>query len=170
MTTATQESPQGWLEGLSSHVQAISLSLQAMMVLLVREREALVGRSEAQSLESIAHDKQSAVVQISTLYESLRIAVARHLGPDASLTDGIAALRKHSDTIAKQVDTLVQLTRKCQRANQDNGVLVNAGLDHSQRAMNTLMQIGATHARPSTYGPSATQVRSRARSQFSVRA
>jgi flagellar biosynthesis/type III secretory pathway chaperone len=123
------------VSGLQSHVKAITLSLQVTMVLLVREREALVGRREAQSLESIAQDKQSAVAQVSRLYAMLRAAVARHLGPEASLTDSMAALREHNSGIAKQVDELVRLTRKCQQANQNNGVLVSAGLDCSQQAM-----------------------------------
>ena len=123
------------VSGLQSHVKAITLSLQVMMVLLVREREALVGRREAQSLESIAQDKQSAVAQVSRLYAMLRAAVARHLGPGASLTDNMAALREHNSSIAKQVDELVRLTRKCQQANQDNGALVSAGLDCSPQAM-----------------------------------
>jgi len=123
------------VSGLRSHVKAITLSLQVMMVLLVREREALVGRREAQSLESIAQDKQTAVAQVGRLYAMLRAAVARHLGPEASLTDSMAALRKHNSGIAKQVDELVLLTRKCQQANQDNGVLVSAGLDRSRQAM-----------------------------------
>ena len=123
------------VSGLQSHVKAITLSLQVMMVLLVREREALVGRREAQSLESIAQDKQTAVAQVGRLYAILRAAVARHLGPGASLTDSMATLREHNSGIAKQVDELVRLTRKCQQANQENGVLVSAGLDCSPQAM-----------------------------------
>jgi flagellar biosynthesis/type III secretory pathway chaperone len=123
------------VSGLQSHVKAITLSLQVMMVLLVREREALVGRREAQSLESIAQNKQTAVAQVSRLYALLRAAVARHLGPEASLTDSMATLREHDSGMAKQVDELVQLTRKCQQANRVNGVLVSAGLDCSQQAL-----------------------------------
>ena len=170
MMAASGVNNSDWVNGLQSHVQAITLSLQAMMVLLVREREALVGRSEAQSLESIAQDKQNAVTQVSALYELLRNAVARNLGPDASLTDGMTALREQGGKIAKQIEELVQLTQKCQQANQDNGVLVSAGLDHSQQAMNTLTQVNAGPAAANTYSRSATQHAVGKGGQFTVRA
>ncbi|MFT5446362.1 MAG: flagellar biosynthesis/type III secretory pathway chaperone [Gammaproteobacteria bacterium] len=159
-----------WMSGLRENVQAISLSLKAMMVLLVREREALVGRSDARSLESIAQDKQGAVTQVSALYELLRGAVSQHLGPGASLSDGISALRQHDSEIAHQVDELMQLTRKCQQANQDNGVLVSAGLAHSQDAIRTLSELGASPAVANTYGRTATQHPTTSRAQFDVRA
>ena len=159
-----------WMSGLRDHVQSISLSLNAMMILLVREREALVDRSDARLLESIAQDKQDAVTQISALYELLRESVSRHLGPNASLSDGINALRQHDDEIAHQVDELMQLTRKCQQANQDNGVLVSAGLDHSQDAIRTLSELGASPAAAGTYGRAATRQRATTHAQFNARA
>ena len=170
MIAPTVRADNDWMSGLRDHVQAISLSLKAMMVLLVRERDALVSRSDAQSLDSIAKDKQNAVTQVSALYESLRRAVSRHLGPDASLSDGISALREHNNDIALQVDELMQLTLKCQQANQDNGVLVSAGLDHSQDAMRTLSELGASPAVANTYGRSATQHPTTSRTQFNARA
>ena len=170
MMVPTARAENDWMSGLRDHVQAISLSLKAMMVLLVREREALVGRSDARSLESIAQDKQSAVTQTSALYELLRGAVSRHLGPNASLSDGISALRQHDNEIAHQVDELMQLTRKCQQANQDNGVLVSAGLDDSQDAIRTLSELGASPAVANTYGRTASQHPTRSKTQFNVRA
>lgn len=170
MMLPTAAADNDWMSGLHEHVQAISLSLKAMMVLLVREREALVGRSDARSLESIAQDKQSAVAQVSALYELLRDAVARHLGPDASLSDGMSALSRYNGEIAQQVDELMQLTRKCQQANQDNGVLVSAGLDDSQAAIRTLSELGASPTVANTYGRSATQQPTTSRTQFNVRA
>jgi flagellar biosynthesis/type III secretory pathway chaperone len=161
---------QHWMLGLQSHVEAITLSLQAMMVLLVREHEALVGRSDARSLDSIAQDKQTAVAQMSAMYEMLRDCVAAHLGPDATMNDGILALREHSPSIARQIENLVQLTRKCQQANHDNGILVSAGLSDTQRAMETLTQVGATNTPTNTYGPAAAQYALGNTSQFTARA
>lgn len=170
MIAVADHTNDGWVEGLQQHVHAITLSLQAMMVLLVREREALVARNDAHSLHDIATDKQTAVAQVSALYELQRSAVARNLGSGTSLSEGISALREHSDRIANQVDELVQLTQQCQQANQDNGVLVSAGLDHSQQAVNTLARLGTGHAQAGTYDPSAAQHSSQAGARFTVRA
>ena len=124
-----------WVKGLQTQVQTISLSLQAMMVLLVREREALLGRNEAQSLSNIAANKQAFVVQVSAVYEMLRSAMRQHLDPDMSLTECIAAVGKQNRGLARQLDELVQLTSKCQQANQHNGALISSGLVDCKREL-----------------------------------
>ena len=170
MISATGHAASDWPDTLQSHVQAITHSLQDMMALLVREREALVARSEASSLESIAQDKQSAASRVSALYDRLRTDMERYFGPGMSLGDGMNTLRGHSDSIAIQVDELVQMTNKCRQANRDNGVLVGVGLDNSQQALKTLAHVGASAMSANTYNRSATQQRVAAGTQFIIRA
>ncbi len=123
---------------IESRVDAISGALQALQTLLARERDGLRGRAAPEVLEQVAEDKDAAVEQVAVLYGGLREALAGIDAAGDSLPQHVAALRESHPSLAERVDRLVELTRDCQQANQDNGVLVSVGLSHARRALDTL--------------------------------
>ncbi len=152
MSAAATLSP-AQADGLEDHVQAITGALRSLLSLLAREREALRGRAAAEVLEQVAEDKSTAVELVASLYGSLRGALDHAGSTSGELPERLAALRHSHPALAEQVDQLVRLTRDCQRANQDNGVLVSAGLSQSRRALHTLRGVDDAGAAPSgTYG------------------
>ena len=156
---------------LEAHVDAVTLSLQALAVLLVREREALTHRAAAGALEDIARDKHSAVEQVGRLYALLRDSLDALGGAGASLPDSVLALKRTHPDLAQRVDRLVALTRECHLANRDNGVLVSAGLRNAGHAMDTLRAVGAVPAAETeTYAPPGHGNRVSAGDRVTVRA
>ena len=114
---------------LQSHVEVLMLGLQSLAVLLVREREALTHGVDHDALEAIARDKQAMVDQVGSLYALLRGRLSTRNGRRASFAQGLGALKRSYPALAQRVEQLLKLTRDCQRANQDNEVLVSEGLN-----------------------------------------
>ena len=103
---------------LQRHVEALVLSLQSLAVLLVREREALTRSGDSGALEAITRDKETMVDgSLSPLIRG-----------DSSVAQALGALERSHPALARRVELLLNLTRDCQRANQDNGVLLREGL------------------------------------------
>lgn len=158
-------------DSLEAHVDAVTLALQALAVLLIREREALTHRAAADAIENIARDKHRAVEQVGGLYALLRDSLNALGGSGASLPDSVLALKRTHPNLSQRVERLVALTRDCHRANQDNGVLVSAGLRNAGHAMDTLRAVGAVPAADTaTYGPAGHGHRSSAGDRLTVRA
>lgn len=170
MSTAATDISTSQADGLEAHVEAVTLSLQALAVLLVRERDALTDRAEAPDLERIAGDKQEAVEHVGMLYARLRESMEALCGPSTTMSESLPVLKRAHPRLAEGVDRLVRLTRECQRANQDNGVLVSTGLRNARGALETLRHVGAEPVEPGTYGPSGIAVRGAAVDRLRVRA
>lgn len=138
---------------LEAHVDAVSQALQALALLLVREREALIARARPDVLDAIAVDKQSAVAGVGLLYGVLRADLERFGRDGAGSADSVTELKREHPHLSPRVDRLVRLTRDCQRANQENGVLVNARLNGTRGALQSLRDAGIEATAPATYGP-----------------
>jgi flagellar biosynthesis/type III secretory pathway chaperone len=152
MSAAAMPTP-GQVQEFTARVDAVSACMHKLMLLLARERDALQARSEASVLEQVAGEKHAAVEQAGSLYAMLREAMAAIYGARQPVGDAVPALREADPALAARIETLVDLTRACKQANQDNGVLVSAGLRSAQRALLTLRGAQPGHAADGTYGP-----------------
>ena len=137
------------LRSVAARVDALSAVVQQLLALLARERDALHARRGAAALEQLAAEKDAAIEHAGAVYDLLRSDLALLYGTGQSLADSVQSLRAGHPALGAQVERLVELTRACKQANQDNGVLVSAGLRNVRRAMDSLH--GARPA--STYGP-----------------
>ena len=105
------------------------------------------------------------------LYALLRDSLDALGDPRASLPDSVLALKRTHPNLSERVERLVALTRECHRANQDNGVLVSAGLRNAGQAMDTLRAVGAAPgADTQIYGPPGHGNRTSAGDRLTVRA
>lgn len=155
---------------LETHVDAVSLGLQALAVLLVRERQALTDRASPEVLDNIAVDKQAAVANVAGLYALLRESL-EGLGEDGTdLADSVSSLKRAHPHLAGRVDQLVALTRECQIANQENGVLVNARLNGTRGALRSLQDATIGSDPVGTYGPVGASLGALAGDRLTVRA
>jgi flagellar biosynthesis/type III secretory pathway chaperone len=137
------------LRSIAARVDALSAVIQQLLALLARERDALHARRDAAALEQLADEKHAAIEHAGAVYELLRGELALLFGTEQPIADSVQTLRTDHPALGAQVERLVELTRTCKQANQDNGVLVSAGLRNARRAMDSLH--GARPA--STYGP-----------------
>jgi flagellar biosynthesis/type III secretory pathway chaperone len=113
---------------LQRHIEALLLSLQSLAVLLVREREALSRGCNSDALEAITRDKEATVDRVGSLYVLLRESLSPLVRGDSSIAQAVGVLERSHPALAQRVGQLLDLTRRCQRANQDNGVLLREGL------------------------------------------
>lgn len=137
------------LRSVAARVEALSAVVQQLLALLARERDALQARRDVAALERLATEKHAAIEHAGAEYELLRSDLALLYGAGQPLADSVQALRAGHPALGAQVERLVELTRACKQANQDNGVLVSTDLRNARRAMDSLH--GARPA--STYGP-----------------
>lgn len=139
-------------DDLATSVDGLIAALEILFDDLGKEREALKRRCGADELEYIALRKSMAVEHVANLYSGLREVLAAAHGTD-DVSDALANLRSHVPSLGERANRLVDLTRACQLANQENGALIGAGLQNTERALNTLHQL---HEKPaaSTYSAS----------------
>lgn len=154
---------------LATRIDAFIADMQHLTALLAREREALLERTDAAALEQIAAHKQTLIEQIGAHYQFLQDACGQlapadeprpcdvHNVPARDLHDApaghsIGALRRAHPSLAERIERLVEITRACKQANQDNGVTLSAGLHSAQRALQALHGVPATDT-SDIYGP-----------------
>lgn len=127
---------------LARSVDQLIEALETLEQDLGNEREALMSRSSAEQMEYVAERKASAVEHVSSLYTNLRAALAAgHDGEDVSRA--LASLGSEHPQLAPRVARLLELTRACQLANQENGAMIGAALRSSERALGNLRELAA---------------------------
>jgi flagellar biosynthesis/type III secretory pathway chaperone len=155
--------------GLAASVDSLNAALESLVDDLGKERDALRRRASADDLEYIALRKSMAVEYVASLYQRLREALVASTG-DLSIEDAISSLRSHSPRLGGRVERLLELTRACQLANQENGALIGAGLRNTQGALDSLRKLSAASA-TGTYSPSGrADVAGSSPSRLAVRA
>lgn len=130
---------------LADSIDALNAALESLIDDLGKEREALRRRSSADDLECIALRKSTAVESVASLYTRMRETLVKSAGP-ASGDDPVGRLRGFAAALGGRVEKLVELTRACQLANQENGALIGAGLLNSEGALDTLRKLSASTA------------------------
>lgn len=152
---------------LQARVEAVTHELGSLAALLAREGDALARRAGAATLEQIAADKQAAIERVGHLHAGLRQRLEQ-----AGVTPGggIDVLAQLEPKLAASLGRMAQLIGQCQRANQDNGVLVNAGLRNARGGLETLRALGATAQRADTYDREAETSRARAGDRLTLTA
>ena len=156
-------SRQAVAQSLATTVDQLIEALETLEDDLCKEREALNQRSSAQDLEYVALRKSAAVEHVSDLYGTLREALAAgHGGEDVGRA--LADVGAHQPALKDRVARLLELTRTCQLANQENGAMVGAALRGSERALGTLRELAAGEAN-STYSSSGQTHQNDAASQ-----
>lgn len=168
---STQPSP-AWAGEFEARVDALTQGLAALAVLLVRERDALSTRTSAADLDDIADDKRSAVANVASLYALLRSSISSAWGDGTPLDGAVSLLRDSHPGLARRVSQLVDITRECHLANQENGVLVHARLDGARSALTALDEAcaGGVDVPALTYGPEQMAATQRAGSNLTLRA
>lgn len=151
--SAAADTDAGPLQPLAQHVDALIATVHELLALLAREHALLDARADAQMLEQIAGEKHAAIERASTRYALLRAALGLRHGSEQHLADGVAALRPGDAALAARVQQLLELTRSCKQANQDNGVLISAGLRSAGQALHTLHGAASGPTAAGTYGP-----------------
>ena len=154
-------------DALEDRVGELTAALECMGELLASERAALRGRSDADTLEQVARDKQHTVESIAELYQGLREDLEPFGEPGAGMAGTLAGLRHTHPDLAARVDRLVALTRECQQANQENGLMVSAGLRSASRALDSLRGPSMDDG---TYDPAGRAARSAAQGFVALRA
>jgi flagellar biosynthesis/type III secretory pathway chaperone len=135
---------------LDAQVRALTAALEAMLIKLGAEREALRAHAKVDVLEHIVRDKQGSVEHIGALYAELRRALVAFGDERGNMREHIAAVRAIHPELAQRVDRLEALTRECQQANHDIGLLVSVGLRNANGALDTLHGV-STAAAANTY-------------------
>jgi len=142
-----------------AQIDSLITALEAMLGTLEEERTAL-SNADAAALGDIAERKATTVEAISRQYEEFKRGLGLNHDGDAadasapSFTAALNKVRLNKPQLASRLDQLVALTRTCRQSNQDNGALVNLGLNNCQSNMNLLHSFNSPEP-VGTYGPQA---------------
>ena len=139
-------------DALEAKVRDLTVSLEEMVLRLGEEREALRTRASVDVLERIVLDKRDNIEAMTALYTALRDALAEFGGDGETMGAQVAAVRSAHPDLGERVDRLVTLTRECQQANHDIGVLVSVGLRNASNALDALHGVPADSS-ADTYDP-----------------
>jgi|GEM_PF-7128623 len=144
---------------VQARVESLINALEAMIQTLDEEHQAL-NNADAPALTDIATRKAQAVETISRGYDAFKQELGLNsegLSQEASshmFKVALNAIRVTMPQLSERLDQLVRLTRACRQSNQDNGTLVNLGLQNCQSSLGLLQRLNQP-AQAGTYGPGA---------------